>query len=63
MEQSCAWLKLQNMVFLCSSGIDAVKVMAAYQPVVQACLHNIFFTSLFPIFLRFYTFFSSSRLR
>jgi hypothetical protein len=23
--------------FLCSSGIDAVNVMAAYQPVVQAC--------------------------
>ena len=21
-------------------GIDAVKVMAAYRPVVQACLHN-----------------------
>jgi hypothetical protein len=23
--------------FLCSSGMDAVNIMAAYQPVVQAC--------------------------
>ena len=36
MEQSCAQLKLRN-AFSVLVGIDAVNVMAAYQPVVQAC--------------------------
>jgi hypothetical protein len=35
-EQSCAQLKLQNGFFVLV-GIDAVNVMAEYQPVVQAC--------------------------
>jgi len=35
-EQSYAWLKLQNG-FSVLVGVDAVNVMAGYQPVVQAC--------------------------
>jgi hypothetical protein len=35
-EQSCACLKLHNG-FIMLVGIDAVNVMAAYQPIVQAC--------------------------
>jgi len=30
--------KTTNMVFFVFVGIDAVNVMAAYQPVVQACI-------------------------